>query len=90
MDEQKETGLQKLTITEANYITGYQIELTFSDNTSKTINFEPFMIKSRLPNVNKYLDKGKFRKFLLVEGTLIWKNDEMTFSMDDLHAGELK
>jgi hypothetical protein len=85
MDEQIETSQQKLTITEAKYITGYQI-----DNTSKTVDFEPFMIKSRLPNVNKYLDKGKFRKFLLVEGTLIWKNDEMTFSMDDLHAGELK
>ena len=89
MDEQIETNQQNLSITEANYTTGYQIEMTFSDNTSKTVNFEPFMIRSQLPNVGKYLDKGKFRKFLLIEGKLVWKNNEMTFSMEDLHAGKL-
>lgn len=87
--EQTESDPQKISITEAHYTAGYSIEMTFSDNTSKTINFEPYMIKSSLPNINKYLDKGKFRKFLIVNGNLIWKNDEMTFPIKDLHSGKL-
>jgi len=90
MDNQNVSELQSISITEAHYTDGYSIKMTFSDNTSKTINFEPYMIKSPLPNVNKYLDKGKFRKFLLVEGNLIWKNDEMTFPLESLHAGKLQ
>lgn len=90
MDEQKEIIPEKLSITEAVYTSGYSIEMKFSDSTSQFINFEPFMIRSNLPNINKYLDKGKFRKFLLVNGNLIWKNDEMSFSLEDLHSGKLK
>ena len=89
MDKQIENIQQKVSVTEAHYTTGYTIEMTFSDNTSRTINFEPYMIKSSLPNVNKYLDKGKFRKFLLVNGNLIWKNDEMFFPIEALHSGKL-
>lgn len=79
-----------LSITEAHYTTGYSIEMTFSDNTSQTINFEPFLLGSNLPAVNKYLDKGKFKRFLLIEGNLNWKNYDLTFPIADLHSGKLK
>lgn len=77
-------------ITEAHYTTGYSIEITFSDQSTQTINFEPYMIKSPVPNINKYLDKGKFKKFFVVDGNLIWKNTEMTFPLADLHSGKLQ
>lgn len=77
-------------ITEAHYTTGYSIEMTFNDLSTQTINFEPYLIKSPVANVNKYLDKGKFRKFFIVDGNLIWKNTEMTFPLADLHSGKLQ
>jgi hypothetical protein len=76
-------------ITEAHYTTGYSIEMTFSDNSKQTINFEPFLLRSHSPAVNKYLDKGKFKKFLIIEGTLNWKNSDLTFPVGDLHSGKL-
>mgnify|MGYP001300137766 CR=1 FL=1 len=87
MEELKNSEQQLISITEAHYTTGYSIEMTFSDNTSQTINFEPFLMKSPLAQVNKYLDKGKFKKFLLIEGNLNWHNYELTFPLADLHAG---
>ena len=76
-------------ITEAHYTNGYSIEMTFSDSSKQTINFEPFLLKSKLPNVNKYLDKGKFKRFSLIEGNLNWKNFDLTFPLNDLYAGKI-
>lgn len=81
---------EMISITEAHYTTGYSIEMTFSDNTSQTINFEPFLLRSHLPAINKYLDKGKFKKFMLIEGNLNWKNYDLTFPIAVLHSGILK
>jgi len=61
--------------------------MTFNDSTKQTINFEPFLMKSAFPRVNKYLDKGKFKKFLLIEGNLNWHNSVLTFHLADLYAG---
>ncbi|MEO8512124.1 MAG: DUF2442 domain-containing protein [Ignavibacteria bacterium] len=80
---------ESIKITEAHYTTGYSIEMTFNDSSSKTINFEPYLIKSPVANINKYLDKGKFRNFFIVDGNLIWKSIEMTFPMADLYAGKI-
>lgn len=80
---------EPIKITEAHYTTGYSIEMTFNDSSSKTINFEPYLLKSTLPNVNKYLDKGKFKKFLVIEGNLNWKNFDLTFPITDLYAGKI-
>ncbi len=76
-------------ITEAHYTSGYSIEMTFSDSSKQTINFEPFLLKSALPNINKFLDKGKFKRFLVIEGNLNWKNYEMTFPVESLYAGKI-
>lgn len=76
-------------ITEAHYTSGYSIEMTFSDSSKQTINFEPFLLTSKLPNVNKYLDKGKFKRFSLIEGNLNWKNFDLTFPLTDLYAGKI-
>ena len=80
---------ETIRITEAHYTTGYQIEMTFNDSSKQTINFEPYLIRSHVSNINKYLDKGKFTKFLLVDGNLLWKNIEMTFPIASLHAGKI-
>ena len=80
---------ETITITEAHYTTGYSIEMTFSDSSSKTINFEPFLIRSHQSNINKYLDKGKFKKFQIIEGNLNWHNSELTFPIENLHSGNI-
>lgn len=78
-----------ISIIEAKYVNGYSIEMKFSDNTTTTINFEPFFMKSKDSQVNKYLDKGKFRKFLIVDGNLNWNHNNLTFPIEDLHEGKI-
>ncbi len=87
MEKSENSETELISITEAHYTTGYSIEMTFNDNTRQTINFEPFLMKSVHAHVNKYLDKGKFKKFLLIEGNLNWHNNELTFPLADLYAG---
>lgn len=76
-------------ITEAHYISGYSIDMTFSDSSKQTIDFEPFLLKSTIPNINKYLDKGKFKRFSIIDGNLNWKNYDLTFPVENLYAGKI-
>ena len=80
---------EAIKITKAHYTTGYQIEMTFNDSSKQTINFEPYMLISPVANINKYLDKGKFTKFMITDGNLAWKNIEMAFPIAALHAGKI-
>lgn len=78
-----------ISITEANYTGGYSIELKFNDSSTKTINFETFLLKSHLPKINKYLDKGKFKRFLIVDGNLNWNGSDLVFTLSELHEGKV-
>ena len=78
-----------LSIMNAEYIKGYKIKLTFSDNKEKTINFEPFLNRSRNPMTRKYLDINEFKKFKLEYGDLIWNDYELCFPIIDLYEDNL-
>lgn len=78
-----------ITVTGAEYTSGYSIKITFSDNTTQTINFELFLLHSPLPEVNKYLDKGKFKRFSVEDGNLNWKHKDLVFPVSDLHSGKI-
>ncbi len=78
-----------ISITEANYTGGYSIELKFKDSSIKTINFETYLLKSALPKINKYLDKGKFKKFMIIDGNLNWNNNDLSFPLEALYTGKI-
>ena len=73
------------TITNAEYVQEYQIRLAFSDETVKIVNLEMFMKTNGNPMVAQFLDVGKFKKFRIWYGDLIWPKHEMAFMAETLY-----
>ncbi len=78
-----------ISITEALYLDGYKIKFEFSDQTSKIVDFEPFLQKARNPMTRKFLDLPKFRSFTLENGEVNWNDYELCFPIWDLHEGRI-
>jgi hypothetical protein len=78
-----------LQITEAKYVSGYKIRLTFNDGIVRVMDFEPFLRKARNPEIEQYRQMRKFKSFRLDYGDLMWGDYEMIFPITDLHRGEI-
>ncbi len=78
-----------LAITEARYLSGYKIQLTFSDGAVREMDFEPFLRKARNPDLAQYRQLRKFKAFRLHFGDLMWGDYDMIFPIADLYAGEI-
>ena len=77
-------------IVKANYIDGYRIELTFDDNTIRTIDFSNELNKIQVPEYKKYLDFKYFKKFKIDMGNIVWgKNWDLVFPLPQLYKGKL-
>ncbi len=76
-----------LEITEAEYVSGYQIRLAFNDGTVRVVDFNPLLRKAQNPDLTQYRQMRKFKSFRIHEGDLVWGDYEMIFPITDLHAG---
>jgi hypothetical protein len=85
----KTQTMDYLEITEAKYVSGYKIRLTFRDGTVRVVDFEPFLRKARNPDLAQYRQVRKFKSFRLHYGDLMWGDYEMIFPITDLYKGEI-
>jgi len=76
-------------IIKAEYLIEYKIQFTFSDQTEKVIDFEPFLTTAKNPMSKKYLDFNLFKAFSISYGDIIWNDYEMCFPIWDLHEGNI-
>ena len=76
-------------ITEAEHVSGYRIRLKFNDDTSRIMDFEPFLRKASNPDLTRYRQLKKFKQFRLHYGDLMWGDYEMIFPIADLYRGEI-
>jgi len=78
-----------LEITEAEYVFGYKLRLTFNDGTVRVMDFEPFLRNTRNPDLTQYRQLRKFKSFRLHYGDLMWGDYEMIFPIADLYKGAI-
>jgi hypothetical protein len=78
-----------LEISEAKYISGHKIRLTFNDGVVRVMDFEPFLRKASNPDLTQYRQLRKFKSFRLHHGDLMWGDYEMIFPITDLYRGEI-
>ncbi len=80
--------MRTLTITKANYVDRYKIRLSFSDDTSQLIDFEPFLANHPHPQHDKYRQLANFKQFHLEHGNIVWGEDwDLIFPIVQLHQG---
>lgn len=78
-----------LNIAAAKYLGDFVIEINFSDNTIKIVDFKPFLSKSNHPSVKKYFDEKKFLQYKIINGNLNWNDYDMIFPISDLYKGKI-
>jgi hypothetical protein len=85
----KTTATQYLEVTEAKYVSGYKLLLTFSDGAVRVVDFGPFLEKARNPDTTDFRDLKKFKSFHIDAGDLMWGDYQMIFPIMDLYRGTI-
>jgi hypothetical protein len=78
-----------VSILKAEHESAYKIKFYFSDDTSRVVDFEDFLSKSRNPMTRKYLDVDVFKGFYLEHGDIVWNDYELCFPIWDLYEGRI-
>lgn len=78
-----------LEVTEAKYVSGYKLLLTFNDGEVRVVDFGPFLEKARNPDTTDYRDLKQFKSFRIEYGDLIWGDHQMIFPITDLYRGTI-
>lgn len=76
-------------IVAAERVSGYVVELRFSDGLERVVDFEPFLQGSRNPMIRAYLDLETFGSFRLEHGDLLWDDYGLCFPIADLYEGRI-
>ena len=80
----------KLTVVDARYLGDLSLEVVFSDGTSRSIDFGPYLQSHPHPQHNRYLQPRFFKRFSIDHGNLVWgKNWDLIFPVEQLYAGVL-
>jgi len=80
---------QYLEVTEAKYVSGYKLLLTFNDGAVRVVDFGPFLAKARNPDTTDYRDLKRFKSFHIHDGDLMWGDYQMIFPIMDLYNGTI-
>jgi hypothetical protein len=82
--------MNTIIVTNATYLQDYQINIEFSDHSSRVIDFEPFLKENPHPQWNKYNNLNYFKKFKIENGNLVWgRNWDLIFPVYGLFMGNL-
>lgn len=78
-----------LEVTDAKYISGYKLLLTFNDGAVRLVDFGPFLAKARNPDTTDFRDLRRFKRFHIQDGDLMWGDYQMIFPTLDLYRGNI-
>ena len=82
--------MPKIGVIKAKDVGGLKVFLTFSDNTTQTVDVGDFIRRHPHPQYNKYLDPRKFNRFSRENGNIVWgKNWDLIFPIEQLYAGAI-
>lgn len=77
-----------ISVVKAEYIDGLILNITFSDETQKKVDFEPFLTHKEHPVFRFYRKVNNFKRFAIENGKLVWgKNWDIIFPSSQLYEG---
>jgi len=80
------TGIK---LTNAKYLNDYKVELHFSDDTVRQIDFGGFLSTHSHPQWNRFKKLNNFCKFRIDRGNLVWgRNWDLVFDIFELYDGK--
>jgi hypothetical protein len=80
--------MRNFSIIKAIYKGDFTLELLFSDNTSKIVDFKAFLQSH--PQFGKYNKETNFKKFRIENGNVVWGKDwDLIFPINQLLNGNI-
>jgi len=80
---------QIISIEQVTQLEDYKLQLIFNDQSSQTVDFQPFLTQSLNPLIRKYLAPEEFSKFEIADGDLEWNDYDLCFPIADLYENSL-
>lgn len=78
-----------INIKSAEQVGDYALRLSFDDGAVQTVDFKPFLSRSRHPDIRAYLDPVRFAAYRLEYGELVWGDYALCFPIADLYLNRL-
>jgi len=79
-----------INIVSAQQAGAYRLHLLFDDKTVQDVDFEPFLKRSRHPDLRVYLDPERFADFKVQYGDLVWGDYDLCFPVMDLYHNTIE
>lgn len=73
----------------AEQVGDFKLCLRFDDGCENSIDFKPFLSRSRHPDIRAYLDPLRFSSFRIEHGELVWGDYDLCFPIMDLYRNTL-
>jgi hypothetical protein len=82
--------MKSIAVKEVTYIDGYKLEIVFTNDKKKLVDFQQFLTTHSHPQYNKYKKTENFKRFKIENGNVIWGKDwDMIFPVYDLYQGRI-
>ena len=79
----------EIQIVSAKHAGDYRIRLEFGDGKVHEVDFKPFLVETRHPEIRAFLDPNRFADFRVEFGELIWGDYELCFPVADLYDNQI-
>nr|WP_083940595.1 DUF2442 domain-containing protein [Rudanella lutea] len=80
--------MRTLAVTGAEHVGELRLRLSFSDGTTQTVDFGPFLHNHPHPQHNKYRRLANFKRFRIERSNVVWGRDwDLIFPVSQLHQG---
>ena len=80
---------EPITVITAKHAGGHCLEIEFSDETRRVVDFKPFLTRFRHPAYEKYMTVSGFKKYQIIDGNINWDDYNMIFHVEDLYQGKI-
>lgn len=80
---------QVINVTSTTHINDYVLRVEFDDGTHQNIDFGPFLMHSRHPDIRAYLQPQMFSAFRIEHGELMWGDYDLCFPVIDLYRNQI-
>jgi hypothetical protein len=83
--------MSRISVVKATYESGYKLRIVFSDKTTKTVDFEPFLSHKPHQVFAFYKQPQHFKQFQIKKGNVVWGDDwDLVFPVEQLHKGRIE
>lgn len=78
-----------INIVSATQTGAFRIRLNFDDQSVQEVDFRKFITQSLHPDIQAYLEPGRFAAFRVEYGELVWGDYDLCFPMIDLYLNQI-